>query len=83
MIVARRTSKVIAVKTIAKRNGVTGKFSISFDMRRVSADDDYICAECESAAVFDTAAEAHAGGDRAVKIYNEAAGMFPNMCEKF
>jgi len=74
---------VLAIKTIAKRNTTTGKFSICFDMRRVNGSESYIMAECESAAVFDTAQAAHLGGERAVEHYNLNDGVFPNMCERF
>ena len=72
-----------ATKTLAKRNATTGKFSICFDIRRVSGSESYICAECESAPVFDTEQEAHLGGERAVEHYKLRDGVFPNMCEKF
>lgn len=74
---------VYAIKTIAKRNERTSKFSICFDMRRGVGPESYIMAECESAAVFDTAQEAHLGGERAVECYNLNDGLFPNMCVKF
>ena len=80
---ARRTSRIVPVKASANQKAATGKWSICFNMHRISLTDNYIAASCESAAVFDTAVEAHAGGLRAIEFYNSNDGMFPNMCEKF
>lgn len=71
------------VKTIANRNPRTDMFSICFDIVRTRDGESYISAECESASVFATAEQAHAGGARAVEYYNANDGMFPNMCEPF
>jgi putative NADH-flavin reductase len=73
---------ITVVKTIAVRNDRTNKFSITFDIIRTRNGESWISAECQSAPVFDTAEEAHAGGDRAVAVYNET-DRFPNMCEAF
>ena len=68
-------------KTIAKRSEHTGKWSISFDVIRMrDGEEAYISAECTSGAVFDTAEQAHDGGDRAVTHF-ELTERFPNMCE--
>ena len=69
-------------KTIAQRNAHSGLWSITFDIIRVLDNgESYISAECQSGAVFATAAEAHDAGDRAVTHYELNDGRFPNMCE--
>lgn len=57
-----------------------GKWSVHFDIMRVTSTETYRSASCESAAVFTTEVDALEGGLRAVVVLNET-GAFPNMCE--
>lgn len=59
-----------------------GRWSVSFTVYGGLPGQEYISGELESAMVFNTEAEAHAGGQRALDVL-EKTGRFPNMCEPF
>lgn len=60
----------------------TTRFYVMFEQYNGVGDDEYLSSQITSGAVFDTEAEALAGGRRALD-YLEKTGKFPNMCEYF
>ena len=59
-----------------------GKWCVQFITLAGNPGNQHVVARTESAAVFDSANDAYAGGARALTVL-EATGAFPNMCEPF